>query len=115
MLFRSLKNFAECFFDANPLAPDSALLPILARENLPDPNDGNIVKPVATLTYTRRTDTPMVDQSQFTSDFATWTSNVTLVSAVPGAAPSTQVVKWRAPFPLSALAPQFLRVRLTAP
>ncbi len=112
-----LENFAESFFNRNPVVDDPVVLTGVGADPFTDPSDGSI-KTFATFTYLRRTDTGVLDHAEIALSLDTWTDDVVLVSTVPGQDPMTEIVKWRGIVPLdgSGAGPrQFFRVRLTIP
>ncbi len=93
------------------------LLPVAGTALLPDPADGNLLKPYATLTFNRRTDAPQLSYLVETADNLTgpWSTDAVLASVTTtGLPPGIERVTYRAAQPLPAPR-KFLRVRLTAP
>lgn len=124
-----VSNLLEFAFNGDPLSGNLAgangvpLLPVLGLGNFPDPNDGNVVKPYPTITFTRRTDAPglvYAVQSSSTLVSNSWDSNgaVQISVTTAGMPAGTELVTYRSSQPAAgtgAITPQFLRVSVTAP
>ena len=109
-----ISNFAEFAFNGNPTQSDPAILPVAGEIALPDPNDGNTIKPYPTITFRRRTDAPnLIYSPKSSTDFFVWSNALQFHSSSPGPGPNIATVVYRALSPLTgngAVAPIFLRV-----
>src|SRR5439155_4228341 len=98
------------------------LLPVAGLGDYPDPNDGNTIKLYPTITFNRRTDAPQLGYVvQSCSDLAAnvWNSigAVQVDATTAGIPTGMERVTFRSAEPIGGagmLAPQFLRVSVTA-
>jgi hypothetical protein len=111
-----VSNFGEFAFGGDPFHSDRAILPVCGVANLPDPNDGNIIKPFATITFRRRIDAPnLIYSPQLSTDLAGWSSTLEFVSSTPGPGANIETAVYRAPTSLmgsGGVVPVFLRVQI---
>ncbi len=109
-----ISNLAEFAFDGDPTQSDPASLPVAGTIALPDPNDGNTIKPYPTITFRRRTDAPdLIYSPKSSTDLVSWGDDLQFDSSMPGPGPNVETVVYRGLSPLTgngAVAPVFLRV-----
>ncbi len=109
-----ISNFGEFVFNGNPFQSDRSILPSTGTIDLPDPNDGGVIKRYPTITFRHRNDAPnLIYTPESSTDLRVWGKAVQYLSTVPGPGPNVDTVTYRGIYPISgngAVVPFFLRL-----
>ena len=112
-----ISNFGEFVFNGNPFQSDRSILPVTGTIDLPDPNDGDVIKRYPTITFRHRNDAPnLIYTPESSTDLRFWGKAVQYLATVPGPGPNVDTITYRGIFPITgngAVFPFFLRVEVS--